>query len=66
MGSHNPLDLHKRRKLKDLTKIKEFRNRQIVFKYAINWDNHWLDNVYKQGSSLLKYLRKEYKVKSDL
>ena len=53
-------------KLKDRTKIKEFRNRAIVFRYAINWDNQWLKEVYIKGSSLLKYLNKEYRIKSEV
>ena len=53
-------------KLKDRSKIKEFRNHAIVFRYAINWDNQWLKGVYKQGSSLLKYLKKEYNIKSEV
>jgi hypothetical protein len=50
-------------KLYNTTKIKEFQNRAIVFNSCINWDNHWLNDVYNQGSALLKYLKKEYKIK---
>jgi hypothetical protein len=49
-------------KLKDRTKIKEFRNRALLFKYALKYDNQWLRDVYLQGTSLLKYLKKEYKI----
>lgn len=49
-------------KLYDSSRIKEFQNRAIVFNSCIIWDNQWLEGVYKQGSSLLKYLRKEYDI----
>ena len=51
-------------KLYDTSRIKEFQNRAIVFNSCIIWDNQWLQGVFVQGSSLLKYLRKEYDLKS--
>jgi len=46
----------------DATKLKEFHNRAIVFNSCIKWDNQWLKIVDKQANSLLKYLKKEYKI----
>jgi hypothetical protein len=46
----------------EMNKLTELYNRGYGFKANIGWDNHWLNDVYKQGASLLKYLEKEYKV----
>jgi hypothetical protein len=47
----------------DVANIKELRNRCLVFKTQIGWDNVWLsDYVHAQGISLLNYLKKEYNI----
>lgn len=47
----------------DVAYIKELRNRCLVFKTQIGWDNVWLsDYVRLQGVSLLHYLKKEYQI----
>lgn len=46
----------------DPDKMKELYNRSIGFNSSIGWDNRWLSEVYYQGTSLLKYLKKEYNI----
>jgi hypothetical protein len=48
--------------INDTTKLEEFRNRIAVTKNMINWENHRLKDINFQASSLLKYLKKEYKI----
>jgi len=51
--------------LYDTTKIKEikeFKNRALMFKDAIRWDSHVLNDFYKQGASLVRKIKKEYKI----
>ncbi len=55
---------NKRWELYDKTKIKEFKNRAIIFNDALRWDNHMLNIFQKQGASLLKNIKKEYKINS--
>lgn len=50
----------------DRRRIREFNNRAIIFKDALSWDNHCLKDIYKEGSSLLKYLKQEYNIKSEI
>ncbi len=50
-------------KLNDKTKLKVFYNRALMFNNVLLVDeNIRLKTFYQQGSSLLKYLREEYKI----
>jgi hypothetical protein len=46
----------------DKVKIKELYNRGFGLKSAIEWDNHWLSDVYNLGAGLIEYLEKEYSI----
>lgn len=51
-----------REKTFDMNYIKEFYNRALIFKSLLNSEIVWMNDFHKQGVSLLKYLKKEYKL----
>jgi hypothetical protein len=55
-------DPKKKLVINDTTKINEFYNLVVLFNSMIQLDNNWIQAYYKRGSSLLKYLKKEYNI----
>jgi hypothetical protein len=54
---------NKKFSISDPGKIRILYNRGFGLYTNIGWDNHWLNEVYEQGASLLRYLNKEYNIK---
>lgn len=50
----------------DVSKMKGLGNRCFVFRIQIEAYNEGLKVIYKRGTSLLKYLKKEYNLKDDV
>lgn len=59
--SLDPTD--KKQSITDDNRLKELKNRCFFFKPQIKWDNIWLNDVYRQGISLLKNLQQEYHIR---